>query len=150
MSRASADAKLISDIERYGWHCLHVAPRVGQEGTPFTYTIGLTKTLNHPELAIFGLGRDTSHAILSDCVKDIRAGTTYPVDTPVADVVSGDWLVLFKRVRNDCLHEYFGTARRYYDEAPFQVLIMFWQSKSRHFPWESEDQSVQREAMDVV
>ncbi len=150
MSRAVAEAKLASDIERYGWHCLHVAPGVGEEGAHFTYTIGLAKTLGHPELAIFGMGRDAAHAILSSCVTDIRAGTKYPRDTPVAGVVQGDWLVQFKRVRADCINQWFGTAARYYDGAPFEVLIMFWQSKGRLFPWESEESSIQREALDVV
>jgi hypothetical protein len=150
MGRVTADAKVASDVERFGWHCLHVAPSEGEEGAHFTYTIGLSKTLGHPDLAIFGLKRETAHAILSDCVQDIRSGTTFPIDTPVSNVVQGDWLMQFRRVREECLAEWFGTAKRYYNRHPFQVLIMFWQNKDRQFPWESSDPSVQEEAMHVV
>ncbi len=150
MSREAANARLIGHIREFGWQCLRVSPREGDEGTPFTYTIGLTETLQHPELAIFGLSRDTSHAILSDCVNAIRNGTEYPIDTPVAGVVSGDWLVQFREVRPEKLDDYFGTAARYYGKKKFRVLIMFWQNKSRKFPWETDVESIQKEAMNVV
>jgi GNAT superfamily N-acetyltransferase len=51
-------------IEEYGWHCLHIAPRTGGQGAHFTYTIGLVASYQHPELMIFGLGREKAHGIL--------------------------------------------------------------------------------------
>jgi hypothetical protein len=150
MSYASAMAKVASDIERFGWHCLSVAPRLGEEGTPFSYTIGLSETLQHPEIAIFGLGSETAHAIFYDCVETIRSGTIFPLNEAVSDVVGGGYLVQFRRVRADCLPEYFGTAARHYGKTKLEVVVMFWPDKDRLFPWESSGANIQREALDLV
>jgi hypothetical protein len=149
MSEASAMAKVVSDVERFGWHCLHVYPRVGQEGVGFTYTIGLSATLAHPEIAIFGLDRDRSHRILADCVHDIRNGTRYPLGEPIKDVVGGDVPVIFRAVRAERLADCFGTATRYYGNAPFSATVMFWPTREGRWPWEIKD-SIQKEGLDVV
>ena len=150
MSEAAAMAKVSADIERFGWHCLHVYPRQGEEGVGFSYTIGLTETLDHAEIAIFGLDRDKSHAILCDCVEAIRAGTRYPLDVPVADVLARDIRVQFKRAHTNQLRKYFGTATRHYGSRTFEVSVMFWPNRDGLFPWETSEPSVQREALDVV
>jgi hypothetical protein len=43
--KSGADEKVANDIRDYGWHCLHVAPREGEEGASFSYTIGLVPFL---------------------------------------------------------------------------------------------------------
>jgi hypothetical protein len=139
-----------ADIAEYGWHCLHVLPREGEDHTPFTYSIPVTETLRHPEIAIFGLSRETAHAILADCANDIRAGTRYVTDKPLAGVLGGDVRVIFKCVRKDRMREYFGTATRHYKGTDFEVWVMFWPSKDGRFPWEGFDTPLQAEALDVV
>lgn len=142
-------AKVGGDVERFGWHCLHVYPRVGQEGIGFTYTIGLTATLAHPEIAIFGLDRDRSHRILADCVRDIRNGTRYPLDQPIKDVVGGNVPVIFRTVKPEHLADCFGTAIRYYGRTPFTATVMFWPTREGRWPWEVAG-SIQKEGLDVV
>jgi len=149
MSAESAMAKVRNDVERYGWHCLHVYPREGEDGVGFTYTIGLEKTLGHPEIAIFGLDRETSHKILADCVDEIRSGTQRPLDEPVVGVVGGDVPVMFRAVRDDRLGDCFGTAIRFYANQTFRAVVMFWPTKSGKWPWEIED-SLQSEGAHVV
>lgn len=63
--KTEADAQVTRDIREYGWHCLHVLPRAGEEGVGFTYTIGLIESYDHPELMIFGLGREREHIVSS-------------------------------------------------------------------------------------
>jgi hypothetical protein len=150
MSNPVADSKVAADVETYGWHCLHVLPRDGEEGAPFTYTIGLTRTFDHPEIAIFGLSREKAHAILNDCATDIRAGTRYTTDAPLADVIGGGVRVQFKRVKADHMRDYFGTAVRYYGQREFEVWIMFWPNREGAFPWNGFDSPSQAEALAVV
>lgn len=90
------------------------APRAGETGSQFTYTIGLSKTFGHPEITIFGLDSKVSHEILSDCVEMIRNGTAFLPDVKYPGVVGADYKVMFKAVRKDCLPEYFGAAVRFY------------------------------------
>ena len=62
----ASDEKLISDIRTYGWHCIHVADEHHPEhaaqnaalgphpiyDAAFSYTVGLSLTLDHPELVL--------------------------------------------------------------------------------------------------
>ncbi len=125
LMNAAVLSKISSDVEHFGWHCLHVYPRTGEEGIGFTYTIGVDATFGRPEIAIFGLSREISHAILSDCVTSIRNGGPFPLEVPIADVVNGDYMVQFKRVLPDKLRDCFGTAIRFYRDKPFSATVLF-------------------------
>ena len=150
MGTAEVMAKVASDVERFGWHCMSVAPRQGETGNSWSYTVGLYEKLNHPEIAIFGLSSKTAHGILSDCVEAIRAGRRYPLNTPVSGVVKGDILVEFRLVKSEHLREKFGAATRYYGEKPLQVSVMFWPTKEGKFPWQTSTLTGQEKAVDVV
>lgn len=150
MSKESVMAKLRSDVETFGWHCLSVQPVAGEEEVQFTYTIGLTETLAHPEIIIFGLGSKLSHQILSDCVNMIRDGTTFQPNVEYENVVGGTYKVVFKAMTAEFLSEYFGAAFRYYDGEPFIGLVMFWPDKEHRFPWQEQNTAGQREALNVV
>lgn len=52
----ASERKLISDVKKFGWSCVGIAPE-GKSG-PFAFTVGLEQTYGHPELAIFGLSRE--------------------------------------------------------------------------------------------
>jgi hypothetical protein len=99
---------------------------------------------------IFGLDNRVSHGILSDCVEMIRNGTTFRPDVEYPDVIGGDYKVMFKTVRKDCLPEYFGAAVRFYNDQDFRGLVMFWPDKQYCFPWQELGSTAQREALDIV
>lgn len=150
MKRKDPNATVREHIKQYGWHCLNVWPRVGdEEHTAFSYTIGFTESYEHPEIMIFGLG-DKAHGILNQCATLIKKGTRFIEGEPNGDVLSGDFKVLFKPVRKDCFGEYLGTALRYYGERPFEALVLFWPNKEHQFPWETPEPGVQAEALHVV
>ena len=145
-----SDEQVASDIHEYGWHCLHVAPRVGEEGASFTYTIGLVPSYNHPELMIFGLERERSHSILCECVEMIKSGRQFPINKRVSDVLARDFDVMFKPIRKERFGEYLGTAVRHYGHEEFGAYVLFWPDKENRFVWESPELSLQAEALHVV
>jgi hypothetical protein len=148
--KKGAYAQVASDIEEYGWHCLHVAPRVGEEGALFSYTIGLVHSYRHPELMIFGLGSERSHRVLCRCVEMIESGTQFPINERVPDVLARDFDVMFKPIRKDCVDEYLGTAIRHYGHEDFPAYVLFWPDKENRFVWESAELPSQAEALNVV
>ena len=150
MSKEKVIAKMRSDVERFGWHCLSVHPGEGKVGTHVTYTIGLTETFDHPEIMIFGLSNKISHGILSDCVQMIREGTVFQPNVEYPEVISGEYKVVFKEVRPEYLPEYFGAAVRFYKDKHFSGFVMFWPDKEHKFPWQETNLTAQREALDVV
>jgi hypothetical protein len=95
---SAADAKVRTDVDKFGWHCLNVWPSKGEDGPAFSYTIGLT--FGHPEVMVFGL-EDKAHGILSECVGLVRNGKKLIANTPNAEVLSGGYDVIFKPVRQE-------------------------------------------------
>lgn len=150
MNKENIVTKMRADVQRFGWHCLSVHPRAGESGSQFSYTIGLSETFAHPEIMIFGLDSKVSHGILSDCVEMIRNGTAFSPDIDYPGVIGGDYKVMFKLVRKDCLPEYFGAAVRFYSEQDFHGLVMFWPDQHHRFPWQEAGSTAQREALDIV
>ena len=145
-----ADEKIAGDMQEYGWHCLHVAPRVGAEGASFTYTIGLVPSYHHPELMIFGLGRDRSHRVLCACVEMIKSGAQFPINERVPNVLAREFDVMFKPIRKEHFGEYLGTAVRHYGHREFGAYVLFWPDNENRFVWESSELASQAEALHVV
>lgn len=142
--------KARENVEKFGWHCVHVLPQKDEGYVPFAYTIGLVESLNHPEIVIFGLGKDTAHGILSDCVNLIRDGTVFPTDDRVPDILAGDYDVQFRPVQRRYFGEYLGHACRFYGADSFEALVLFWPDKAGQFPWESKNPLGQREALKIT
>lgn len=78
------DARIRSVIRRHGWAieyigggCCSVPDCDGgdDEGPPFAYTVGLFG-LGHPELLVFGLDPQTTHALFDDLGNRVRADET--------------------------------------------------------------------------
>jgi hypothetical protein len=142
-------AKCRADVQKYGWHCLHVYPSIGEEGVGFSYTIGLNETLSHPDIAIFGLDRSKSHQILGDCVETIRSGGSLPLNVPVPGVLANGIEVTFRPVNPERLDRCFGTALRYYAKKPVEVIVLFWPNKNGQFPWQASS-ALQEEGLRVI
>ena len=51
------------DIDRCGWHCVHVLPENDCQ-VQFTYTIGLSEKFRAPEVMVFGFPRERAHELL--------------------------------------------------------------------------------------
>lgn len=150
MKKDQVIAKCRADIAAYGWHCLSVHPCAGEEGAPYTYTVGLTESFQHPELMLFGLGSGISHQILSDCVRLIREGRRFVAEVAYTDVIGGGYSVICKPLRAECMPEYCGVALRHYADQPCSALVLFWPDKNHQFPWQESVSTAQREALQAV
>ena len=149
MTKGDIHAKVSVDIEKFGWHCLSVAPRAGTEGSTFSYTVGLTKTFGHPEIILFGLG-SKGHSLLSGCVELIKKGTTFEPERPYTNVFGSGFKAIFKRVRPECLKDHFLAALHYYGDRTFEGLVLFWPNEEYLFPWEHDAATSQQEGLNVV
>ena len=99
---------------------------------------------------IFGLGKETMHSILSDIASDLSKGHKFAENKKLKNVLSGDFDVLFKSVKQESIPIYAGAASDYYERS-FRVLVMFWPDKSNILPTESGcELTVQNEALTIV
>jgi hypothetical protein len=86
----ASDERLVSDIRRYGWHCIHVADEHHPEhadlnpaldphpvyDAAFSYTVGLWLSHSHPELVLVGRW-EHAHAIIAAAVSLIEDGSRF-------------------------------------------------------------------------
>jgi len=141
----SPEDQLKNNIEQHGWQCQYVFDK-----NEFSYSIGFEESFNHPEIMIFGLNKDTMHALLSDIADEIKQGRVFEPNTKTGDILSGDYEVIFKPLKADMYSEYAGIATRYYNK-PFRVLVMFWPDKNNVLPTEPNcELTVQNEALQIV
>ena len=67
---STEDEKIFESVQKHGWFAINVHDRL----PPFLYTIGLMHTLSHPDFIAFGLEGDDAYALMSDLIRNIRAG----------------------------------------------------------------------------
>ncbi len=139
-----------ANIAEYGWHCLHVLPHEDEDAEPFSYTIGLAERFQHPEIAVFGLDDEVAHGVLAECVDLVRGGKVLPSDTPVSDILSGGYDVLFKPISKHHYAEYLGTAVRYFGHSDFDAVALLWPDECGRFPGDLELRSCQADAVRIT
>ena len=130
------DEKLLADVERYGWHCLHVHDE-GQ--VPFwTFTIGLFQSWKHSELVVFGLPDTVAHDVLTDVVERIRGGHRFESGRLYQDVFDDSVPARFVEVDHLAYSQFLGYAQWFYEtETGFPVLQLVWPDNGGRFPWET-------------
>lgn len=144
-----SSASIKEHIQKHGWRFQYVFDAEGKK-EDFAYTIGLEESFDHPEVMIFGLERGTMHALLQEVVDAIRGGADFKPGQRYAEILSGDYEVMFKQLNDGAYPEYAGMATDYY-ERPFRIYVMLWPDKNNILPTEPGCRlTVQDEALKIV
>ena len=137
MNISEQNIQISENIQKYGWHCLHILPtQESIKHEKFSYTIGFTETFGAPEVLVFGLSSEKGHALLNECAQLLRSGHILRSDFPDDSVLAGGYKVMFKTVQSKYFDEYLGSAVRYYASKPFQAMVMFLPDKNNVLPGE--------------
>jgi hypothetical protein len=72
------DAKLLADVEEYGWHVVKILEKDDTPG--WAFSVGLNENFNHPEIVVFGLNGDLMHSMINAIGDDVREGKTFAID----------------------------------------------------------------------
>ena len=126
-------ARIQKDVETYGLHVI-IVPE-DDEGAGFAYSIGLYRTLGHPEVIIFGLDQSDLHSAVNQIAAEIREGKRFGEGDTSDEVLEG-CPVLFRAVSAEFHDEYFGQAISYYSGAVFPAIQCFWPDQAGRFPWQ--------------
>ncbi len=129
MQQSSVMQKVSSDIKTYGWHVLSV---FGKDIPNFSYTIGFTETLNHPEIVISGLESKLAHLLLNDIGNLIKSGHVFKHGDFSVEILKG-YPVKFEAVRNENISEYFAAANHHYGSGKFNALQCIWPDRGGKF-----------------
>lgn len=120
-------------IDDVGWAALGVFPEGPGEPT-FTYTIGLTETLQHPELIVYGMHYKQAHAILYSAIEMIKKEGIIMIPGERYPEVVRDYDVMVKYVEDEESRP-LNMATRFYDH-PVIAMQLLWPDKNGKFPGE--------------
>ncbi|MDO9405169.1 MAG: DUF4262 domain-containing protein [Polaromonas sp.] len=127
------EQKVIDDVAFYGWHCVNVLAE-GKD-SPFSYTVGLFHTYQHPELIIFGLPSEVAHQVLNIAAVAIRDNKPINMNQPTDELLEG-YSCCFVEVPNNQYAEHVGFARWFYLDDKFPVYQVVFPSRDGRFPWD--------------
>jgi len=130
-----SDRKLLSDIERVGWHVVMIQEYDSIPG--WAFSVGLFKTFNHPEIVVFGLPLELSGQVINGIGTDIQRGITFNPSQEYRDILE-DVLCTFRPVTQRWYPPFLGYAEWYYRGDDFPVLQCIWPDKQQHYPWQPE------------
>lgn len=130
------DQKLLSDIERVGWHVIHI--NEDEQGPGYTFSVGFYYTFQQPEILIMGLRQEVAHELLKIAVVQMAGGKTYqPFDRVSQFAESYD--CAFAPIEMQHYRDYLGYAVWFYRSLPkpFPAMQLVWPDKDGRFPWEA-------------
>jgi hypothetical protein len=130
-ARDEPERIVLNNIQEFGWHAVNIIEDNGCP--PWTFTIGLYETWNHPELIIIGRSRATSHAMLKTLADDIELNDPPNLSDP-------DGLILgmkchFLEVNTRYYSDYVGFALWYYRKRQFPLYQIVWPDRDGLYPW---------------
>jgi len=132
------DMKFLEIIDKFQWHVMSVAPRIGEGGESFSYSTGLFMRFKHPEIILFGLNPDISQQIINGIGKIVEAGKPFEMNRDYADVFADEVMCRFRPVLSAHYREYVGWSLWFYEQELFPLFQCFWPDKNGRYPWEKE------------
>ena len=129
------ERNVVATVRKYGWFQLRV---VGDEKSPlsFSYTTGLWRTLEAPEILLCSLPEKTAHNVLWDVFRYFKSGQRPQTGIPVSGIF-GNADAVFLPVARKHYRTYMRTTRWFYGHEDFPCLQLFWPDTQGRFPWEA-------------
>lgn len=130
------DQKALADIATYGLHIINVKEEL--ELPPFSYSIGIEKSLGMPELIVIGLRHEVAQAVINECYRQMKLGTAIRPGVAVSDLLGGDFKCLIGEVSSTYYKDYMGWAIWLHEGTGFRTYQIIFPSTAGVFPWEPE------------
>ncbi len=129
------DARVASDIARFGWHLVLIPPAKGTPG--WAHTIGLWERFSHPELIAFGNDLALLGPLLNALGERVRAGAQLAADSELEGILQG-LPVAFRSVAPKWIEPFLGNAAWHYQRERIPALQCFWPDAQGRFPWQAD------------
>jgi hypothetical protein len=129
----ASDLRVMADVGQWGLHVVRSAS-IG-DAPAFAFSIGLFRTFDHPEVAIFGLAPEVLEAAVRRVGDRVRDGDRFDEGDVAEGIVEGR-AVAFRRIVPRHYPPYLGYAVWYHGGARFPALQATWADPAGHFPWQ--------------
>jgi hypothetical protein len=133
-----ADRKALQDIEQYGCHIIHVMAE--GELPPFSYTVGVQRSSQAPELIVIGLKQPIAHFVLNEYNRRVQAGERFSDGQFASGFLEG-FDCCFREEDRSHYREYMGWDLWLYDGPSFNTLQIIYPNTSGVWPWAQEADS---------
>jgi hypothetical protein len=144
---SDADRTLVRDVADHGWHVMNVLAEGGAHG--WSFTIGLHRTFDHPEIAVFGLPKEVANPALNFIGEGIRGGRRFVPGELYFELLEGV-LCTFRPIAPVWYRTFLGHALWFYGGAPFPALQLVWPDKSQRFPCDEGFRQEWRDAQPLL
>ena len=132
---SARDRQVLDDVERHGWHAVHVRPWPGRDPA-WTFTVGLPASFGHPELVVFGLDAGVAGEIVATAVEAVRDGRRYRPGEVDDDLLEGYGMRVLA-ARPHWYAAFLGYAQWFHESAGgFEVLQLVWPDRDGRWPWD--------------
>jgi hypothetical protein len=131
----ATEKKCLEDIDKYGCHVIHVLA----EGNlpPFTYSVGIERSMGHPEAIVIGLRQEVAHFIINEYCSRIRAGSSFKVGERVQGFLES-YDCEMRGVSPSFYKEYVGWNLWLYRGSAFRLLQIVYPTTSGLWPWDDQ------------
>lgn len=129
------DRRALENIEKYGCHVLNIFEGEGQPR--FSYSIGIGKMQNKPELIVVGLKSELAHSIINNYCKRSLQGEEFSPGKYYSDFIEG-FEVTFIEMDKKHYKEYLGWGLWLYKGENFKTYQLIWPTTNGLWPWAEE------------
>ncbi|HJW93505.1 MAG TPA: DUF4262 domain-containing protein [Thermoanaerobaculia bacterium] len=138
MKPSNIEQQILADVDADGLHIEKVVHE--KRSTPgWAYSIGLHKTMQQPDIIVFGLRPATMEQLIENTVQRMREGIVY-ADSLEDDELLQGYTCVFKTVREIWYDVTVKHARWFYGGANFPLLQLYWPDRNGKFPWDPKCQ----------
>ena len=131
---------ILDNVEQFGCQVTSVFTPDGV-GPGFSYSIGFKKTVQQPEVIIFGLSSELMHSMINNLLEQCRQGLILNDGVSIDGLLSGFQCIARKVHPNQIETEYFNSSMWYHKRAFGSELVdavqIVWPGAvDGKFPWE--------------
>jgi hypothetical protein len=141
------DQKAHDDIEQFGCHVINVME--GEEEPQFTYSIGINKKQDKPDLIIVGLKRELAHSVINNYKDRLLDGETFETGVFYSGFL-GNFDVCFIEVDKSHYKDHFGWGLWLHEGDNFNVLQLVWPTTDGQWPWSTEKSDFYKWAQPIL
>lgn len=128
-----AEKKCLDDIEKHGCHVIHVLAE--DDLPPFSYSVGIERSIGCPEIIIIGLRQELAHFMINEYCARTRAGEGFHAGQRAQGFLD-DFDCEFRPVSPVHYEEYVGWDIWLYRGAKFRLLQLVYPSTKGIWPWD--------------
>jgi len=141
------EQKALNNIDEFGCHVINVME--GDEKPSFTYSIGINKEQNNPDLIVVGLKKELAHFIVNEYKDRLLAGESFEVGEFYSDFL-GDFDVCFIEVDKSHYKEHFGWGLWLHNGDSFKMLQLIWPTTDGQWPWDADKSDYYKWAQPIL